>query len=52
MQIEMSGGGSRNFSHVFFKKYKLYNLTKIEIHILTKKTHTHTQIYKIYNCLL
>ena len=49
------------FLMVFFKKYKLYNLIKREIHILTtittikkfkKKTKKNTQIHKVYNYLL
>ena len=45
------------FLKMFFKKHKLYNLIKREIHILittikNKKIKKNTQIYKVYNCLL
>ena len=41
------------FLRVFLKKYKLYNLIKREIHILTTITiKKNTQIHKVYNYLL
>ena len=40
---------SRNFFffNVIVKKLKLYKIYKKKIHILTKNTHTYTQIHKV-----
>ena len=45
------------FSRMFLNKHKLHNLIKRKFCILTttkikNKNKTHTQIYKVYNCLL
>ena len=45
------GDCSEIFFRVFLNKYKLHNLIKIKICILTT-TIKNTQIHKIYNCLL
>ena len=34
----IDSGGFKNFFKMFFKKHKLYNLIKREIHILTTTT--------------